>query len=150
MILVFAVLLGCSGTPGGTAGSTGAAPQAPAAAAASVPTRNGLYRVEWHTVPDPIVLSELFEVEATVTDKAGNPVEDGTVRIDARMPQHGHGMATRPEDDPGECDAAGKCRHPGGVYRTRGMKFHMPGDWTVTFDVVGPAGEDRLEALRRI
>jgi hypothetical protein len=117
---------------------------------APLPTKNGLYRVSWRPVPDPIVLSELFTVEATVTDAAGVPVEDGVVRIDARMPQHGHGMATKPEDDPGVCDAEGKCRHPGGVYRTRGMKFHMPGDWTVTFDVKGPAGEDRLEAPRRI
>lgn len=95
-------------------------------------------------------MGELFEVEAVLTDaKTGAPIEDATVRIDARMPQHGHGMATRPEDDPGTCDAAG-CRHPGGRYVTRGMKFHMPGDWALTFDVDGPAGPDRLEAVHRL
>jgi hypothetical protein len=25
------------------------------------------------------------------------------------------------------------------------MKFHMPGAWLLTFEVVGPAGTDRLD-----
>jgi hypothetical protein len=105
------------------------------------------YGVTWTTVPTPVPLSELFTLEAVVTDaKTGAPVEDATVRINATMPQHGHGMATRPEDDPGVCGEGG-CRHPGGVYRTRGMKFHMQGDWLLRIEVDGPKGADRLEAV---
>ncbi len=39
------------------------------------------------------------------------------------------------------------CPHPGGVYVTRGMKFHMPGSWTLTFDVDGASGAERAEAV---
>ncbi len=126
-----------------------ATPPPDAAAGAPVPTMNKLYRIAWRTLPAPPPLSTLFEIEATVTDAAGAPVENASVRIDARMPQHGHGMATRPEDDRGVCvDTV--CTHPGGLYRTRGMKFHMPGEWTLRFDVEGPAGADSLEVPVRI
>lgn len=124
---------------------------APAAGAEPLPTARKLYRIAWRTEPSPPPLSALFEIEATVTDAAGAPVTDAKVRIDARMPQHGHGMATKPEDDPGVCDASGAaCTHAEGRYRTRGMKFHMPGEWTLSFDVEGPAGTDRLEVPLRI
>ena len=107
-------------------------------------TAHGLYAITWTTRPDPIPLGELFDIEATVTNaKTGAPVEDAVVRIDARMPQHGHGMATRPEDD---LDAT----NPGGVYVTHGMKFHMPGAWSIVFVVEGPAGTDRLEVDHRL
>jgi hypothetical protein len=56
-------------------------------------------------------------------------------------------MQTKPEDDPGTCTTGMPevCRHPGGHYVTRGMKFHMNGDWLVRFDVTGPAGPDHAE-----
>ncbi len=43
--------------------------------------------------------------------------------------------------------AVARCPHPGGVYVTRGMKFHMPGSWTLTFDIDGPGGTERAEAV---
>lgn len=110
-------------------------------------TEAGLYLVEWTTSPAPVPLNTLFEVRTTLRDaKTGLPVEDATVTVDATMPQHGHGMVTRPEADPGVCDPA-PCRHPGGVYTMRGMKFHMPGEWTVHFAVKGPAGEDHRDEV---
>lgn len=131
------------------AACVGGAEEAPAPVREGV-TAAGRYRLKWRPSPDPIPLSALFEVETTVVDAVtGAPVEVGAVRVDARMPEHGHGMATRPEADSGDCDAAGVCRHPGGVYRTRGMKFHMPGEWVLSFDVEGPAGPDRLEVVER-
>lgn len=126
----------------------------PAAPAPEGVTALGHYRLTWTTEPSPVPLAQLFEIEATLTDaRTGAPIEDAEVRIDARMPQHGHGMATKPQDDPGACTGEGQartCRHPGGRYRTRGMKFHMPGEWTLSFDVSGPAGADRLEAVQRL
>lgn len=105
-------------------------------------TERGLYAITYVTRPSPVPLGGLFEIEATLTSAAtGAPITDAAVSIDARMPQHGHGMPTRPEDDPGP--------HAGGVYVTRGMKFHMQGDWVVAFDVIGPAGPDRLEVTYR-
>lgn len=107
-------------------------------------TEGGLYLIEWTTSPAPLPLNELFELRATVRDaKTGQPVEDATVDVDALMPQHGHGMTTKPE---AVC-ALDPCRHPGGAYVTRGMKLHMPGEWTLHFNVHGPAGEDHLDQV---
>jgi hypothetical protein len=148
------LLLACAGAPGSSSASPGAEGCTPSATpppavsgSRRVTTKQGAYIVEWTTDPQPVVSGELFSVRVTLRDAAtGAPVEDGTVQVDARMPQHGHGMATRPEDDRGTCDAAGACRHPGGVYVTRGMKFHMPGEWTLTFQVEGPRGRDHADA----
>ncbi|MDP2304506.1 MAG: FixH family protein [Pseudomonadota bacterium] len=150
---VLLALLACAGpeapaTPPAPSASTHA--EVAPLATAPLPTSKGLYRISWLTEPAPPPLSALFEIEATLTDAAGAPVTDAKVRIDARMPQHGHGMATKPEDDPGVCDASGACSHPDGRYRTRGMKFHMPGEWTLRFDVEGPGGTDHLEVPLRL
>lgn len=111
-------------------------------------TERGLYRLEWTTEPAPIPTSELFVVRVELKDpETGAPVEDATVRVDATMPAHGHGMATRPEPDPGVC-TGGTCTHPGGVYTIRGLKLHMPGEWQFRFEVEGPAGADALTVTR--
>lgn len=112
-------------------------------------TAGGLYRVSWTPVPDPIPLSQLFEVQVVVTDAVtGAPEPSATVRVDATMPEHGHGMPTRAEVDPGACPPAGVeggCVHERGIYTVRGMKLHMPGHWVLAVDVDGSRGPDRLE-----
>ncbi|MCK6529151.1 FixH family protein [Myxococcota bacterium] len=133
---------GCGGgdPPGGTGPEVGSARAgAPAPGVPSPPpppgateglTTRGLYRVRYETEPSPIPLGQLFTVRTTVTDAAsGVPVTGGTVSVNARMPDHGHGMETAPESAPGDPTA--------GEYVTRGMKFHMPGSWTLTVDVGG-------------
>lgn len=119
------------------------APTAPPAWNTPKETQLHRYLVDVRLEPDPPPMGELFEVVATVKTPEGEPVEDARVALDALMPQHGHGMATDPEDDPGECAADGACKHPKGEYRARGFKFHMGGAWTVTVDVQGgPRGPD--------
>lgn len=117
---------------------------------AARPTQHGLYRLAWAPAPSPLPTSALFELEVTLTDAEGRPVEDAKVWADAKMPQHGHGMTTKPEPDPGQCTPDGACRHPGGRYVVRGMKFHMPGDWVLEFEVHGPAGRDFLTTTVRL
>ncbi len=136
MILLLG-LLACGG---------GEAPPLKEAAVAAAPvvgapsellTRAGRYRIVWSTAPVPLPLSELFVIKARVTDADGAPVSGVTLTVDASMPQHGHGMATRPETNevgPGE-------------FETKGMKFHMPGAWTVHFAVSGPRGTDRVDVV---
>lgn len=114
----------------------------------SLRTQSGKYAVVLALDPPSPAMGELFSVEAVVTDpSSGEPVETATVTLDALMPQHGHGMMTRPVARPGTCPPSGeeppeRCPHPGGRYRTDGFKFHMPGAWTVTVAVEGPRGRD--------
>ena len=142
--------LGCSPDPAPSVIATPDA-QAQKVATGEVATKHQRYQLRWRAL-QPIALGELFSVEAVLLGADGAPVPNGTVKIDARMPQHGHGMATKPVDDPGVCapDLPTSCVHPEGRYRTDGMKFHMPGDWTITFEVDGPAGPDRAEVVYKL
>ncbi|MBK7080614.1 MAG: hypothetical protein IPH55_07620 [Betaproteobacteria bacterium] len=56
--------------------------------------------------------------------------------VDATMPEHRHGMNYRPT-----VVARGT-----GIYRADGLMFHMPGRWDLLFDLVTPAGTERLTA----
>src|SRR5215212_8750986 len=39
---------------------------------------------------------QLMTVGVTIADASGRPVEDATITIDGGMPEHGHGLPTRP------------------------------------------------------
>ena len=91
------------------------------------------YAVAYRTLPSPVVAGEHFEVDFAVCPRANASAPDA-VRVDATMPEHRHGMNYRPT-----IVAQGS-----GRYRAEGMLFHMSGRWEITFDVVTPAGTERL------
>jgi hypothetical protein len=72
-----------------------------------------------------------WTVELKTAD--GKPVDGASVAIDGGMPQHGHGLPTAPEIT----KSLGE-----GRYLVEGMKFNMPGWWTIEVEVDGPAGQD--------
>lgn len=92
---------------------------------------------ELHVSPPEPAVGELFEVVTTVRDRrSGQLVRGASVRVDASMPQHGHGMVTRPEHvELGD-----------GRYLTRGMKLHMPGAWRLRVDAKQGTRSDRFDA----
>jgi hypothetical protein len=106
------------------------------------PTQSSYYRVALAVSPEPPALGEFFDVVVTVKDRDGVAIEDAKVTVNARMPQHNHGMETEPVPVPGDCAAGPRCRFAGGEYRSKGFKFHMGGQWTITVDVEGPEGTD--------
>ncbi len=132
-VLILLGLWGCAGTP---------APETPAGWGATRPTQGGKYKVDLAITPDPPPMGELFRVDAVVSNKDGTPLDGGKVKLNALMPQHGHGMATEPQMDPGQCDENKVCKHPDGKYWAEGFKFHMGGEWTITVEVEGPLGPD--------
>lgn len=147
MTLLFLTALACGGgapTPGPGVSTPAPPTTAPVAPRLSADSRSGAFSVVLALNPDPPPLGQLFEVRATVTDKTtGQPLTEGQVHIDAQMPAHGHGMSTAPVDELGEgCAQAAGCVRPDGVYLTRGLKFHMPGLWTITVEIEGPRGKD--------
>jgi hypothetical protein len=65
----------------------------------------------------------------------GQPVENATIAVDGDMPQHGHGLPTRPQ----------VTRYLGnGDYRVEGLKFHMPGWWVMDFVVTADGQTDQV------
>lgn len=171
-MIALALFLACTPAPEPAVAPTAGVPNAVAPTAVSgtadanpgtavsgaIATKGGRYTLTWSPEPAPVPFNTLFAVRTQLFHN-GTPVSDGTVRVNASMPQHGHGMMTRPIDDPGVCapTAPAKpttppdppadppvCTHPDG-YRTDGLKFHMQGEWLLHFEVNGPAGPDRLD-----
>jgi hypothetical protein len=83
--------------------------------------------------PDgPITTNKHFALEVVIEPGAGASAPSGIV-VDADMPSHGHGMNTKPET-----------AHEGGSrYRTKGMLFHMEGDWSIMVEVSAGATKER-------
>lgn len=91
-------------------------------------TEGGCYDLELRAEPAPPALGELFAIVTTVRHAGtGALAADARVALDATMPQHGHGMVTRPAHA-----ALGDGQH-----RSEGMKLHMPGRWVLTARVEG-------------
>ena len=90
--------------------------------------------VLYRTVPAAIEVGQHFAIEALVCARPTAPVT--ALRVDARMPEHRHGMNYR-----AHVSARGE-----GLYRAEGLLFHMPGHWQLLFDVERGGRTERLEA----
>ena len=76
---------------------------------------------------EPIKMREFFSIDVWVepADQMGVPAEDVTVRVDARMPHHRHGMLA-----PCELSQVGP-----GHWRCSNMRLHMVGYWEFHVDI---------------
>ena len=138
-VLFLSIGLGACGSTPATAPSAAAVDPS----AKTLTTQSRTYELSVAFDPPAPEMGALFDVVATVVDRRTKlPLVNGKVTLNARMPQHGHGMETDPAQDAGACDKDRTCPHEGGVYRTKGFKFHMGGEWTVTIEVVGASGTD--------
>ena len=130
----FAVLLGaCSSpsTPSAMAGQTPAVNRpANLDLAATQPSHEGKFTVSYKSDLDPVTINKLHTWTLHVADSTGKPLDNATVAIDGGMPEHNHGMPTQPIVTP----------LGSGDYRAEGMKFQMPGWWTVTVTVTDTVG----------
>jgi hypothetical protein len=95
----------------------------PALHGRDVQTLEGKRHVVALRVPAPLPLSQFFALDLAVCAQDGGRIDPP--RVDATMPQHGHGMNYRPTVEPlGE-----------GRYRVNGMLLHMPGRWQLSIAV---------------
>jgi hypothetical protein len=84
--------------------------------------------------PDqPLRPRRMQAVRVAITDAAGVPVDDATIQIDGGMPQHGHGLPTRPR----VTRALGN-----GLYEIKGVRFNMGGWWEFKLAINAPSGSD--------
>jgi len=82
---------------------------------------------------EPLRTRKLQTLEVVITDRDGHPVDGATIAIDGGMPQHGHGLPTRPRIS----KALG-----GGNYEIDGLRFNMGGWWELTLTITSPLGTD--------
>jgi hypothetical protein len=78
---------------------------------------------------------KLLTVRVAVRDAQGEPVAGASIGIDGGMPQHGHGLPTRPRVAP---------QPEPGVYLIEGLRFNMGGWWELHLAIDGPRGSDRV------
>ena len=79
---------------------------------------------------------KMYTLQAIVIDgNGGQPVTDAKISIDGGMPEHNHGLPTRPRvtKDLGN-----------GWYEISGLRFNMGGWWEVKLTVTGSAGTDTV------
>ncbi|HEX6599741.1 MAG TPA: FixH family protein [Gemmatimonadaceae bacterium] len=95
----------------------------------------GLYRATIRPQGDSIPKGKLQRWTLHLETTAGAPVDSATVAVDGGMPQHGHGLPTKPR----VTRALGN-----GDHLVEGMKFNMGGWWVVKFRVNAAQGADSV------
>ena len=83
----------------------------------------------------PAAINQLHAWQVKVASATGTPVAGAHIKVDGGMPQHGHGLPTRPQVTR---------ELPDGGYLIEGMKFSMTGWWEIKLAIDGPAGADRV------
>ena len=91
------------------------------------------YGLAYRTQPEKIVIGQHFAVELALCAK-DNAATPDSVRVDAHMPEHRHGMNYKTAVT---SSGAGK-------YRAEGLMFHMPGRWEYIFEVRASGATERM------
>ena len=98
-------------------------------------TDGGKYRVTIRPPDDRVPMRTLHSWILHVEDMKGVAIDSAAICVDGGMPEHGHGLPTRP--------AVTEALH-NGDFRVDGMKFSMSGWWVVKLTIDGPPGPDSI------
>ncbi len=98
-------------------------------------SEGGAYRGTIRPQGDSIPQGRLHSWVLHLETADGTPLESARIVVDGGMPQHRHGLPTRPK----VTRALG-----GGDHLVEGMKFNMGGWWVVKFRVDAPTGQDSV------
>ena len=83
----------------------------------------------------PAAINQLHAWQVRLASSAGAPIAHARITVDGGMPQHGHGLPTRPQVTQ-ELAA--------GTYLIEGMKFSMTGWWEIKLAIDSPEGADKV------
>ena len=98
-------------------------------------SEGGRYRATIRPQHDTIPQGRLHRWTLHLETADGAPVDSAVLAVDGGMPQHGHGLPTRPRVT---------ARTGNGDHVVDGMKFNMGGWWVVKFRVQAAAGQDSV------
>ena len=99
------------------------------------PSADNKYVVTLQPPAQPAAINQLHAWQVRLATSAGAPVTQARIQVDGGMPQHGHGLPTKPQVTR---------ELPDGSYLIEGMKFSMTGWWEIKLAIDGPAGADRV------
>ena len=95
----------------------------------------GKYEVSYESAVVPVPKRQLHTWTIALRDRDGHPVDGAELRIAGGMPDHGHGLPTKPYVR----EALGD-----GRYVIEGMKFNMGGYWVVDLGIESKSGADAV------
>jgi hypothetical protein len=95
----------------------------------------GLYRVTYIANTGVVPINQLHTWTVHVETPNGHPIDGALITVDGDMPQHGHGLPTRPA----VTESLGN-----GDYLVEGMKFQMGGWWVMEFDITAAGQADHV------
>ena len=98
-------------------------------------SESGHYRATIRPQGDSIPKGKLQKWTLHLETSVGAPVDSANIAVDGGMPQHGHGLPTKPR----VTRALGN-----GDHLVEGMKFNMGGWWVVKFRVNAEGGRDSV------
>lgn len=94
----------------------------------------GLYVATLHP-EETLKPRKMYAVRVAIADANGQPVSGATIGVDGGMPQHGHGLPTKPR----VTKELGN-----GSYEIGGLRFNMGGWWELRLAITSPAGTDTV------
>jgi hypothetical protein len=94
----------------------------------------GIYTVSFESSLTPIEINQMHTWILRVTT-AGKPVPNAELSVTGGMPEHDHGLPTRPRVTENLGD---------GNYRLEGMRFHMQGYWEVSIAIEADGKTDTV------
>jgi hypothetical protein len=121
--IVVAALTACSSVRKPATSEFGLGPRASA---------QGLYTATLEP-SQPLRPRKMQSIKVALKDAGGHAVDGAAITIDGGMPQHGHGLPTRPRVTTSLGD---------GVYVIEGVRFNMGGWWEFKVAIQSAAGTD--------
>lgn len=94
----------------------------------------GLYKASL-LADRPLAPRKMQSLQVLIESSTGAVIDDATISINGGMPQHGHGLPTRPR----VTSYAGS-----GIYQIEGVRFNMGGWWEFKLAIASPAGDDSI------
>ncbi|HEX2546004.1 MAG TPA: FixH family protein [Ramlibacter sp.] len=132
--LFTSLLLAASAASAGNPFSGAKPPEAASAYASENLSAQGSFRVSYRT-EGAVPIGRLHSWTLHVARADGTPVADARIAVDGDMPQHLHGLPTRPR----------VTRYLGdGDYLLEGVKFQMGGWWVMDFDITTGGRTERV------
>ena len=98
-------------------------------------SENGLFRVSYASSQNIVPVNQIHQWTLHVETADGQLVENATISVDGDMPEHGHGLPTRPQ----VTEYLGN-----GDYRVEGVKFQMGGWWVMDFTITSDNHTDAV------
>ena len=99
------------------------------------PTAQGRYVVQMEPPAATPAINQIHAWQIKLSSPDGAPVRNARIAVDGGMPQHGHGLPTRPRVTRELTE---------GTYLMEGMKFSMTGWWEIKLAIQAAEGADTV------